>query len=111
MTTKTQWMMLRRLSVATAVGALALLGSTGTAAAQTYTPTPSANFSDATPEAGQTVAVSGNTVANSVVSITLAQPDGTVLVLGTTTANASGSFNLSITLPSTLANGSYVQPR
>ncbi len=108
MTTKTKWMMMRRASVATAISGLAALSATTVAGAQTYPSAGEATFSDATPEAGQVVSVSGAAAANSTVTITLARPDGSIITLGTVTTDATGSFNLSITLPSDLADGNYV---
>ncbi len=108
MTSTIQWSTLRRSIVVAGIAGLTLIGASGPAGAQTYPPSASATFSDATPGAGQTVAVSGNAVAGTTVSITLARPDGTIITLGTTIAGASGAFNLNILLPSDLANGNYV---
>ncbi len=108
MTSTTSRLLLRRTTAVVGIAGLALLGSAVGASAQTYTPTTSATFSDATPEPGQAVFVSGSAVAGTTVSITLARPDGTIITLGTVTADATGSFALSVSLPSDLAAGNYV---
>lgn len=87
---------------------LVVLGTAGAVGAQTYPSAGTATFSDATPEPGQTLAVSGNAAAGTTVNITLTRPDGSIVTLGTATADASGSFSLNITLPAGLGNGSYV---
>ncbi len=108
MTTKNNRATLRRITATAGIAGLTILGSAGAVSAQSYPSGGQATFSDASPTAGQTVAVSGNAVAGTQVSITLALPDGTILVLGTTVASASGTFALNVTLPADLADGEYV---
>ncbi len=108
MTTKHNRTTLRRITATAAIAGLTLLGTAGAVSAQTYSPQTSASFSDTNPAAGQTIAISGNAVAGTQVSITLARPDGTIIVLGTTVATATGSFALDVTLPADLADGEYI---
>lgn len=115
----------------TAVSSLAIAGLTLLAApgaigaqlspTQSYPSSTSATVSDATPDPGQTIAISGTATPGATVSVTLTQDTGRNLAvgggaaagsggttLGTTTADAAGAFSLNVTIPSDLAVGNYV---
>lgn len=94
-----------------------MLGVPAAVGAQSYPSSTSATFSDATPEAGQTIAISGNATPGATVSVTLTFESnrnlavgdgGSATTLGTTTADASGAFSLNVVMPADLAAGNYV---
>jgi len=57
---------------------------------------------------GETVIVSGTTLANSIVTIKLLNPEGTLVAIGQVQADSTGSYSYEIVLPSDMPTGNFI---